>query len=126
MGLIFPAPVQTAEAPKPPVEVVKTSVRSSCNDYREELEKYDWDVEKAISICTCESGGDTNIVNDNPTTGDYSVSLFQINLFGNNAKTRPSEEWLKIPANNISYAYTLYKSGGFERHWRHCSGLHEK
>lgn len=67
----------------------------------------------------CESGGNPEALNNNPLTGDYSVGLFQINLYGANAKTRPSEEWLKVPENNISYAYELYKNGGWG-HWKNC------
>jgi len=84
------------------------------------IAQYDWDKALAYKIMMCESGGNPNALNDNPKTGDYSVGLFQINLYGDNAKDRPSEDWLKVPENNISYAYELYKKGGFS-HWT-CRG----
>lgn len=52
-------------------------------------------------------------VNDNPKSGDYSIGLFQINLMGNLAKSRPTAEWLKDPVNNINYAYKMYQSQGW-------------
>jgi hypothetical protein len=68
---------------------------------------------KAIQIATCESGLNPFVLNDNPRTGDYSVGVFQINLYGNLAKNRPSEEWLKDYRNNISYAHEMYISQGW-------------
>jgi len=63
-----------------------------------------------------ESGCNATIVNDNPNTGDYSIGLLQINLYGQNALYRPSEEHLKIPENNIAFGYNLYQNGGY-KHW---------
>ena len=82
---------------------------SSCAS---EILKYDWNVTQAHAIMNIESEGDQTIVNDNPRTGDYSVGCFQINLIGNMRNTRPPEEWLKIAANNVQYAYGMYKSQG--------------
>lgn len=84
------------------------------------IAQYDWDKDLAYKIMKCESGGNPNALNNTPSTGDYSVGLFQINLYGDNAKSRPSEDWLKVPENNIAYAYELYKKGGFS-HWS-CRG----
>lgn len=67
-----------------------------------------------------ESGCRADVVNDNPKTEDYSVGLFQINLYGANAKHRPSEEELKDPRTNIEFAYQLYKDYGFKSQWGVC------
>ena len=83
------------------------------------IRSYDWDYETAYAVMLCESGGDNKAVNDNPATKDRSIGLYQINLFGENALTRPDEEWLKNPANNIAYAYYLYQDGGWS-HWQQC------
>lgn len=40
------------------------------------------------SIAEAESGGVTNVLNDNPATGDYSVGLWQINYFNGNYNGR--------------------------------------
>lgn len=69
--------------------------------------------EKALEIAKCESGLNPSAINDNPKTGDYSVGLFQINLYGDLAKERPSREWLLIPENNIQFAYELYLKRGW-------------
>lgn len=68
---------------------------------------------RAIQIARCESGLRPDALNDNPRTRDYSVGVFQINLYGNLSKTRPSEEWLKNYQNNISYAHEMYLRSGF-------------
>ena len=86
------------------------------------LNKYDWPVWKARKVMMCESGGDPENINDTPATYDYSVGLFQINLFGSLQDHRPSEEWLKVPENNLDYAYKLWsETRSFKRHWVNCS-----
>ena len=69
--------------------------------------------DNALRVMACESGGNHLIVNDNPRTRDYSVGLFQINLYGSLRSTRPPESWLKVPENNIAYAHQMYKSSGW-------------
>lgn len=89
-------------------------INGNVESFRPLLAKYDWNTDIMLRIMDCESKGNPLIVNNNPATGDYSVGLFQINLYGAMAKTRPSEAWLKDPINNIQYAYSLYKSQGYE------------
>ena len=43
------------------------------------------------AIATAESGLDEHVVNDTPSTGDYSVGLFQINYYGSLRAGRISE-----------------------------------
>lgn len=69
--------------------------------------------QNAKRIMECESSGRAWVVNDNPATGDYSIGLFQINLIGRLANSRPSEAWLKVPENNISYAAQMQKASGW-------------
>ena len=69
--------------------------------------------QNAKRVMECESSGRPGVVNDNPSTGDYSVGLFQINLIGNLRHSRPSEAWLKTAENNISYAAQMQKSQGW-------------
>jgi len=110
-------PIVVQETPKP-IEVVKTPeptkkpTYTGSKNWDHILSQYDWNVDHARTIMQCESGGNPQRVNNNPNTGDYSVGLFQVNLYGSNARTRPSEDNLKIPENNIEYAYKLYKSQG--------------
>jgi len=70
-------------------------------------------VNNALAVMKGESGGNPNSINDNPRTRDYSVGLFQINLYGKLAKSRPSEAWLLIPENNIAYASRVWKNQGW-------------
>lgn len=99
------------EAKTTPVIVTKS--------VEEMIRSYDWDYTLAQKIMICESGGDPTIVNDSPETEDYSIGLFQINLYGDNALHRPPEDWLKNPSNNIYYAHKLYVESGWGQ-WRNC------
>lgn len=87
-----------------------------------EIAKYDWDIGTATAVMIAESGGNPGNVNDNPATGDYSIGCFQINIFGANARSRPSEAALKNAATNVSFAYGIYKSNGssFIGQWGVC------
>jgi hypothetical protein len=78
-----------------------------------------WNTETMVNISFCESSFRPQVVNDNPNTKDYSVGLFQINLYGNLAKERPSKEELKDPEKNIEFAYKLWQSQGYNA-WRNC------
>ena len=70
----------------------------------------------AVKVANCESGLNPNALNNNPKTRDYSVSIFQINLFGSLAKSRPSKEWLMNPQNNIDYSHAMFIKEGW-RPW---------
>lgn len=43
------------------------------------------------AIAEAESGGQTNVLNNTPATGDYSVGLWQINYYGNLLNGRTAE-----------------------------------
>lgn len=87
-----------------------------------EIVKYNWNHTVALAVARAESGLDHQALNNNPSTGDYSVGCMQINLYGENAKYRPGEEELKNPAVNIAYAYKLYSGNGnsFIGQWGVC------
>lgn len=109
----------TAIAEDTVLEVVKVNTRPECNQYRELVEKHDWNVDVMMKIMEAESGCRSQIINDNPKSGDYSIGLFQINLFGGNAKHRPSEEELKKPEVNVEWAYKIFKEQGISA-WGVC------
>lgn len=81
-------------------------------DCASEIQKYDWPVSTAHAVMMQESGNRPSAHNYNPNTGDDSWGCFQINLYGANAASRPSPSWLVVAANNVSYAYNMYKSMG--------------
>lgn len=83
---------------------------AQCAQYVPLVEQYDWNTQIAVSIMFGESTCDETAHNASSTTHDDSYSLFQINLYGKLAESRPSAEWLAIPANNIAYAYKLYST----------------
>lgn len=87
-----------------------------------EIAKYGWNQSVALAVARAESGLDPGNLNDNPATGDYSVGCFQINIYGANAASRPSEAALKNAATNVAFAYNIYVSNGhsFLGQWGVC------
>ena len=69
----------------------------------------------------CESQGNPNAHNFSHQTKDDSWGLFQINRYGKMAH-RPDPEWLKVPENNIAYAYEIWKRQGYNA-WKRCYSL---
>jgi hypothetical protein len=105
--VIVPAVVET-----PAPELV--AVPATCES---EILKYNWDTRIARAVMMAESGGNTSIVNNNPRTGDYSIGCFQVNIYGGNARNRPSEEQLKDPAVNVAFAYNLWRNTSWSQSW---------
>ena len=102
---------------KPPA--AKVAKGGTCEG---EIAKYNWDYRTAIAVAQAESGMNPQALNDNPATGDYSVGCFQVNLYGANAYSRPSEAELKNPAINVAFAHKIYTSNGnsFIGQWGVC------
>ena len=115
VGVLFLVTTSRAEAPTAVLPEV-----TPCDYYKQIIRSYDWNDELAISIMLAESECNAEAVNDNPKTLDYSVGLFQVNLYGANAKHRPSEEQLKDPEVNVEFAYNLWKEYGFKSQWGVC------
>lgn len=101
-----------------PITSTPQTYSAGSGDCASELTKYDWDQATAYRVMMKESSNNPGNLNNNPGTGDYSVGCFQINLYGANASSRPSEAWLKVAANNVAYAYQLWSgSRSFMGHW---------
>lgn len=77
-----------------------------------EVRKYDWNVSLANAVMLAESGGDATELNDTPATGDYSVGCFQVNIYKELARNRPSEAELKDPELNVKWSYDHWKALG--------------
>lgn len=116
-----PAPAPATVAQTPVTETSSPSPTGS-GDCVSEIAKYDWQQSVAIAVATAESGLSTTVVNDTPATGDYSIGCFQINIYGANARNRPSESELMNAATNVAYAYRLYAGNGnsFIGQWGVC------
>jgi len=102
-----------------PVGITDRGGKGTC---LEEIVKYNWHQGIAIAVATAESGMRPGIVNHNPATQDYSVGCFQVNLWGDLAKSRPSEEQLRDAAVNVKWAYDNYIRNGrsFKGQWGVC------
>lgn len=103
-----------------------------CSDY---INKYDWDKSVAYNVMMAESNNNPDNLNDTPSTGDFSVGCFQVNLLGSNLgskynlavelgykgqKTRQElREWLREPNNNVAIAHLIYQKSGntFIKDW---------
>lgn len=96
-----------------PTKAVVSDHSAEDSDYFSLIAQYSWNPQIAYAVMMAESRGDSQALNNNPSTADYSVGLFQINLYGALADDRPSEEWLRIPANNITYAHTMWQQSGW-------------
>lgn len=84
-----------------------------CEPYVPLILKYNWNALIAEEVMFFESSCNPEAINNSTSTGDYSVGLFQLNLYGNLQKNRPSKKWLLDPAHNVQYAYYLYQIYGF-------------
>lgn len=87
-----------------------------------EIAKYGWNQSVALAVARAESGLNPGSLNNNPATGDYSVGCFQVNIYGANAASRPSEAALKNAATNVAFAYKIYVGNGhsFLGQWGVC------
>lgn len=84
------------------------------------------------AIAMAESGGHTGVVNDTPSTGDYSVGLWQINYFGNLAPGRTQQfgspdQLGGDPASQARAAIALAGDGGGLSNWStYTSGAYKQ
>ncbi len=101
----------------------KPTTKNVASNWDHLLKQYNWNINEARTIIFCESSGNPQAHNLNHRTKDNSHGLFQINTYGSLANTRPTREWLIIPANNISYAYSIWQKEGW-RPWRNCARRH--
>ncbi len=93
------------------------------DQYKCFINRYDWNTTTAYNVMMCESSGRPDVNNFTHATRDNSWGLFQINIYGRLANTRPSAEWLKDPENNVEYAYQLYRQNGWKP-WLNCARKH--
>jgi hypothetical protein len=107
-------------AESPPCYIANQALASKTEgEFFNLISQYNWDSHIAYEIMLCESSGNPEAHNYNHRTKDNSWGLFQVNLYGNLANNRPTAKWLKVPENNISYAYELYRERGWKP-WGNC------
>jgi len=126
-----PAPAG-APVPEEPAVATQPAPVATCAS---EIGKYStWNQTVAQAVMMAESGGNANTLNNNLSTGDYSIGCFQINLLGSNlySKHRIAVQlgytgavevdglttWLKNPVNNVAMANQLYTLAGQWSDWR--------
>lgn len=93
-----------------PLEVIKTTLPAHCNDYYEEVSKYDWDVDIAMKIMKAESNCQPNALNprDNHKVCSGSIGLMQVGCLH-----VEEPEKLYDPKYNIEVAYRVYTESGW-------------
>lgn len=91
-------------------------------DCAAEIAKYDWGQSVAMAVMVAESQHRPGVINNTPSTGDYSIGCFQVNIAGANARTRPPQEQLIDAAVNVRWAYNNYVANGhsFIGQWGVC------
>ena len=99
-------------------QVLGTKKSEKC-PYYELIAQYEWNTDVACAVMKYESRYDPEAHFFSHNTKDNSYGLFQINLYGDLAKERPSAEWLLVPENNAQYAYELWKKYGWKP-WGVC------
>jgi len=106
------------EEAKTPEIVGKTATSwTSCEDYKDIIESYDWQDEIAMAVCAAESGGNAQITNQELHTDagcSGSHGLFQVACVHGYSK-----EVLYNPAENIRIAYSLWEQSGWNP-WGVC------
>lgn len=114
----FVPPVVEEEVNIAPDPILPHIIPSTdCSEFLPLVKQYDWNVDTVMRIMRAESSCYPLALNDNPNTGDYSVGLMQINIIGDMANERPSEEELLKPEVNLAFAYELYNSPRGFTHW---------
>lgn len=107
------APTVTPEPPKP-----KPVYPKGCENYRNLISQYNWNIDVALQVMRAESGCNPNAVGDNRVIGGIyapSCGLFQIRTL----KGRPSCDQLQNPTTNVEWAYKLYQASGWKP-WSVC------
>jgi hypothetical protein len=87
-----------------------------------EIAKYDWGQATALAVSMAESDQRPGVVNNNPSTRDYSIGCFQVNIYGANAANRPPQSELIKADVNVRWAYNNYVANGrsFLGQWGVC------
>lgn len=103
--VVITSPTTTPVKTKNVTNKIKTK---DCTEYKPLIMDYDWPVETAMQICKDESRGHPVAVGDTHTKY-VSCGLMQIRALPG----RPTCEEMKIPKDNIAYAYGLWQKEGF-------------
>lgn len=117
-----PEPQKPVEPERPP-EPVKETVAvvkhpAGCENYRNLISQYEWNVDVALKVMQAESGCNPHAVGDKRVIGGIyapSCGLFQIRTLSG----RPSCDQLQNPNTNVEWAIKLYRASGWQP-WSVC------
>lgn len=99
-------------SPRPRPIIASSKVANRCEEFRNLVKQYDWNVEIMLAIMMAESG--CNPRSDNSglnVDGTYDYGLFQINSVHGH-----SRDILANPAKNTEIAFKIWQSQGY-RAW---------
>ena len=105
-------------SPRPRPIIASSQVAGRCEEFRELVKKYDWNVEVMLAIMMAESSCNPNTLNTN-SDGSNDLGLFQINSI----HKKPNRE---NPELNVQYAYQIYKSQGLNAWVAYTNGNYLK
>lgn len=94
--------------------------RAAVTRWRPMLAEYAWDVDTALRIVDCESGGDPEAIN--PSSG--AAGLFQLYGWAGLARRLFGDGRVLIPWVNVATAFALWEDSGgrFGFHWAASAG----
>lgn len=104
-------PKQGVQQPVAKTVVAKEKKTQGCEQYRKELQKYDWNVEIAFAVMRAENRACNPSASNSNTNGSVDRGLFQVNSVHKN-KVKTLDD-LYNPTTNIRVAYSVYQGSGW-------------
>ena len=110
--------LECKDKPKSQTTATQSTHAVGCENYRQLVSQYEWNVEVALKVMKAESGCNPGAVGDQyAIRGVYAPScgLFQIRTL----QGRPSCNQLQNPTTNVEWAIKLYRASGWQP-WSVC------
>lgn len=98
--------------------------KKGCEAYKHLIAQYDWDVSIATAVMRAESGCNPSATNKANRNGSVDRGLFQVNSV-HKAKVQSLDD-LYDPATNVSVAYRIHQSTGWQAWSAYKNGTYKR